>query len=195
MQSWSKEIRDMRGVLGSFAIADTGEVMAGDLSGELTSGLSEAAVSLAYMADLSSNGKKPLRIEIEADGGRIILAQRGQARLCILAHQEVNVDNALNLGLAILNREARPRSKWVDGKIRDAAFKEATSKIKILYGPAVADAKLNEALESVGATSHTRDREMVRDALYALADGPLRRILRDQAREYIEKIMRKYDLV
>ena len=201
------------GIIGSFIITGSGEVVASDVPALFKNELNSASESLFYLADIVQESKDFDSMLMEAQDGYICLTKgKGDMYLGIIASSNANLQ-VLNLvskkaaanlevpqevtsteptpsePLAPVVEEAVPEVvSGISESDRDAIFSAIIGKVQLLYGPKVARTHLDEALASVNATRDTTNPEQITKALNILADGVLKKMMGGKAKSFVEKI-------
>ena len=207
-----EEIRSSTdGIIGSFIIAESGEVMASDVPSLFKDDLGSASESLFYVADIVQESKDFEYLLIEAQDGYICLTKGNEGKyLGVIASSNINIQ-VLHIVTkkAASNLEVPPQvtptesasstqsvqevvpevASGISESDRDAVFSEIIGKIQLLYGPKVAGINLDDALASVNATRDTTDRDKIEQALNILAEGVLKKMMGSNAKPFVEKII------
>lgn len=201
------------GIIGSFIITGSGEVVASDVPALFKNELNSASESLFYLADIVQESKDFDSMLMEAQDGYICLTKGKEGMyLGIIASSNANLQvlnliskkAAANLEVPqeITSTEPAPSEplapvveevvpevvSGISESDRDAIFSAIIGKVQLLYGPKVARTHLDEALASVNATRDTTNPEQITKALNILADGVLKKMMGGKAKSFVEKI-------
>ncbi|MDO9516573.1 MAG: hypothetical protein Q7J10_00845 [Methanosarcinaceae archaeon] len=204
-----EEIRSSTdGIIGSFIATDSGKVVESDVPALFEDELNNASESLSYLAEIAQESKDFESILIEAQDGYVSFTKSNKdTYLGIIASGNTNLQvlniitkkAAANLEMPEQAISTKPAPSnpiknidMLDGineRDRDAIFSEIIGKIQILYGPKVATMHLDEALASVNATRDTTNPDQIAQALNVLENGVLKKMMGNNAKLFIEKII------
>ena len=215
----------MPGVVGSFILDSDGELVASDVPSLFAGDLESLTSNLYYLSEVAKDSKNSFtKMMINGTSGHIAYIVGGDASLGIVTSKscdagllelvETKAAAALEgLDLSALSMPgetvaevaattetttappAAETSKTVSEESRLLLCSTVKKKIRLMYGPKVAESKMVEAFEAIGAERQSNSPAELGAMLDHLSGGILKKLMGpDRAKEFVAKLKQEYGL-
>ena len=225
----------MPGVVGSFILDSSGELVASDVPPLFAGELESLASNLYYLSEVAKDSKSSFtKMMINGTSGHIAYIVGGDASLGIVTskscdtgllelvetkavaaldgmdlsalsmHGDTNIEitaaaevvAATDTGVvATTTPSATEEPKTIKEESRLLLCSGVKKKIRLMYGPKVAESKMIEAFEAIGAERQSNNPAELGAMLDHLAGGILKKLMGpDRAKEFVAKLKQEYEL-